>query len=387
VVGGQPPVIQFDQQHAVWDANDPNYLGEFEFGKSGHYDYTFVNTSAGPAEMGLEFMSCGCSKVKVCVLNSGELDAFKKDHNDAPLHWQDLPRSEVHGVTVPPGSGGIVRLGFEVRKVANRTTLTIRLWSNAQGKARSPEIELNTAAAFVMPVRYSPAIKDIGYLGPRGSAHAEFWFWSATRDRFDLDVREKREDPCFVFRATDLTPEQCRQLEKRLNTERGFSTRVKRAYKVEVEVYEQRGGKQLDLGPFQRNVPMVVDNAPPPEGENGPLLKGWVRNNDIVIGNPEDLGHIDLKTFPLDGGRERRVPLSTDATVTLALDQVPSFLDAELTLKEKANGKARWELRVKVKPRMLRPGMLPDDSAILLRLEGPSARRIRIPVLGNAVQG
>src|SRR5207302_1952695 len=101
---------------------------------------------------------------------------------------------------------------WEVRKTNSRNNLSIKLWSQAQGRGRDQDLDLQTPVAFVMPVRFSPQIKDFGSLGPHSVERAEFWFWSATRDHFDLDVKEKKEDPCFVFQATPLNAAECRDL-------------------------------------------------------------------------------------------------------------------------------------------------------------------------------
>jgi hypothetical protein len=383
-----PPVLQFEQTEAVWKHPDPevkNYAAEFEFGSADHYDFPFANPGPVPVELGLSYTSCGCSMVKVGLLGLAELEAFKKDRKDERISWQTLPKGETKGITVPPHSGGIVRLGWEVRKIISHNTLLIKLWSQPAGRVRDPETVLQAAVAFVMPVRFSPQIKDFGNLGPRGKAPAEFWFWSATRDHFDLEVKDKTPDPCFVYHVSKpLSEAECRVLGKDLR-ERGFLTLVKSAYRVTVDIHAEREGKQLDLGPFVRNLPMVVDHAVADE-QAGPQLKGWVRG-DIVVGTAEEAGRIDLKSFPVNSPREKLIPLWTDAGVKLVTDQVPDFLDVELKAKATANNKTRWELRVRVKPQLVLPGPLPEDSAILLRMDGTPPRRIRIPVQGTAVQG
>jgi hypothetical protein len=379
-----PAAIQFDQQGSVvWDPADKDYVAEFEFAKEGHYDFPFVNTASTPAELGLSDTSCGCSNVKVCVLSSAEQDAFKGGKLDMEsIHWEALPRDEDKGLVVPPKARGVVRLIWRVRKINAKSTLTIKLWSRAEGRSRDPEIKLDTPVVFVMPVRFSPSIKDFGTLGPHGVGRAEFVFWSSTRDHFDLHLKGLKEDPCFVCRVTPLSLPQCREVAEQLK-ERGFYTRVKAAYRVDVEVREESNGRQLDLGPFQRNLPVVTDD--PVTGEmTGPVLKGRVRG-DITV-DTED-GHIDLKNFAVNSARERRVPVWTDAGVPLALDAVPDFLRAKLTPKTTFNGKTRWELRVTTRPGALLPGGMPEDSAIILRATGTSPRRIRVPVVGNAVQG
>jgi hypothetical protein len=191
-----------------------------------------------------------------------------------------------------------------------------------------------------------------------------------------------------MFRAVPLDQAECADLQKRLLQDAGINTRVHSAYRVEVTIYEERGGRQLDVGPFQRNVPFAIDQ-PVADLPAGPLVKGWVVLRDITVGNPEDLGHIDLKSFPINVPREpRRVPLWTPAGVKLELvkPEVPDFLDVALAEKETAANKTRWELRVGVRSRLLRPGTLPEDGAIILRTNSMPPRRIRIPVLGTAVQ-
>jgi hypothetical protein len=379
------PVLVFEQKRAVWDPTDTDYAAEFEFGPGGHYDYLFTNPGPTPVQLGVSHVNCGCiNKVKACLLSLDALEEYKRDKRDDKLHWEVLPTDERHGITVPPQSGGIIRPVWGDRSASGLRTFKITLWSQPEGKGRDQETVLVAPVAFVMPVRYYPEMRDIGILAPQGMARADFWFWSATRDHFALDLKEKTGDPCFVFQATPLDKAECGELTKRLRAA-NINTRVKSAYRVEVSVYEERGGGQLDLGPFHRNVPLAIDDAVA-DLPTGPLLKGWVRG-DIAVGNPEDLGQIDFRSFPIRARRDRRVPLWTAAGVKLSADQVPEFLDVELKEKETAANKTRWELHVGFRSRLLRPGNLPEGSAIILRTNGMPPRRIRIPVLGNAVQG
>jgi len=370
-----PPVVppgtallQFEQKKAVWDPEDKDFAAEFEFGKEGFYDFPFTNPTAVPVQLGVSFMSCGCSTVSASI---------QKDD------WQILTVQDTKGITIPPQAKGVVRLMWTVRKTNSRSNLAVKLWTQTEGRPREQNIDLEALVAFVLPVRFSPHIKDFGTLVPHGVGHAEFWFWSGTRDHFDLDVKEKKDNPCFVFEAKPLSAAECRDLEKRLK-DMDIGTHIKAAYRVNVDVYEERGGQNLDLGPFVRTMTMTVDHNDADE-RVGPQLKGFVRGA-VEVGNAEDQGRVDLKSFPVNGAHERRLSLATAAEVKLVPDQVPDFLDVAVTPKKSANGKASWELRVAVKPGVLRPGPLPEDSAIILRMESMPPRRIRIPVLGNAVQ-
>jgi hypothetical protein len=118
----------------------------------------------------------------------------------------------------------------------------------------------------------------------------------------------------------------------------------------------------------------------------GPTLKGVVRG-DLVFGTPEDQGHVHLKNFLVSSAREYLFTISTGSGVKLVPEQVPDFLEVGVTAKETANGKTVWQMRVAIKPRVLRAGPLPDNCAIILRTEEMPPRRIRIPVTGNGVPG
>jgi len=379
-------VVKFDEEKAVWDKNDPDFVPEFEFGSDGHYDYRFVNDSNVPVQMGLGFTSCGCSKVSVCLLPLQELEAFRKDKDEKRLHdWHDFPKVDTQGITIPPHSGGVIRLGWTVRKINVRSTLMIKMWTKPQGRPPDADTNLEAHVAFVMPFRFSPQIKDIGTLVPHGMRRAEFVVWSATRDHFELDVKDKRENLCFVCEAKAVPAEEFAALAKKLNEDSGIITRIKSAYRFIVEVHEEREGRHLDMGPFARILPLRVDRIDYDEGV-GPLIKGLVRG-DIVVGMPEDQGKVDLKNFRVTEAAQRRVSLSAAAGVKLVPDQVPDYLDVTLTTKTMGTGRTDWVLRVVVKPGMLTPGPLPDDTAIFLRMDGTPPRRIRIPVVGNAVPG
>ncbi|MCS7047002.1 MAG: hypothetical protein NZO58_11655, partial [Gemmataceae bacterium] len=77
----------------------------------------------------------------------------------------------------------------------------------------------------------------------------------------------------------------------------------------------------------------------------------------------------------------------SDAKSELVIDQVqPSALKVHLAIDRDAppGPKTRWKLEVQVPPDQ----QINDDSAITLRLKNADPpRRIRIPIVGHAVQG
>jgi hypothetical protein len=394
---GTPPprgvsALKFEEAHASWDPKDSTYAAEFEMGTDSHYDYFFTNPTSAPVQMGVEFTSCGCSKVDACLMSPKEQAAFKQNKNEGALAWHSLIGKEFQGIdakgmTVPPGAAGVVRLTWANRKM-HTSTLSVKLWSQAEGRAREI-VELDARVIAVPPVRCTPRLKDIGILGPGGVGHAEFWVWSATRDDFKLDVQNKDNNPCFVYQVKKLNTEEGAVLNKLLNelkaTEQrsDFNTRFKCAYRVIVDVYEQREGKQLDLGAFARTIAFAVDGDF--DERIGPILRGRVRG-DIDVGNSEDMGRVNLGNFSVNSPRDARLSIRAAPGIKLTVEQAPEFLKVEVTPKEKTKIKTSWELHATVKPGvLLQYGPLPDDCAVTLRMEAPSPRRIRVPVEGNAL--
>jgi hypothetical protein len=370
--------LQFDEKRAVWDKDDPEHGKEFELGMEGHYDFPFINPTDAPVQLGLVSVSCGCSNVGVCTLSAEQLEAFKKDRKDEHLLWQVLPKG-YQGVNIPPHTGGIVRLGWTPRQSNQRKRLAIGLWTESGGK-RTEDLLLECTIQMVTPVRCSPRIADIGTLTAHGTAQHDFWCWSATRAHFDLAAQDKEANPCFIYKITPLSPAEFPKLQKMLQEEHGIDTRVQAAYKLTVEVYEERGGKQFDLGPFERTVPLIVDGNQSDE-PLGPVIKGMVRG---IIDLPADQqGQVNLKLFTVDGVPEWHFIVRTPPDVKLVVEQVPSFLSAMLTSKSASRGE--WDLHLKLKPGVLQPGPI-ENSTILLRTDGTPTRRIRIPVVGTATK-
>ena len=60
------------------------------------------------------------------------------------------------------------------------------------------------------------------------------------------------------------------------------ATRIRSAFRVTVKVHETMGGKQLDLGAFQRNLPVAVSG----DGEEltvaTPSVRGIVRSTFVI---------------------------------------------------------------------------------------------------------
>jgi len=153
---------------------------------------------------------------------------------------------------------------------------------------------------------------------------------------------------------------------------------VRKAYHFKVTIKEQASAKQMDQGAFHHTVSFLLDNEKVP----GPQIFGTVKG-DIIIGNTEDRGKVDLKIFRAKEGVTRTVSLWTDDKVNLQKEsQVPATLEVKLNKEEKAGNRVKWGLEVTVPPNT-QFGAFPEESVVILRVMTVPPRFIRIPVTGN----
>jgi hypothetical protein len=405
--GSGPPAstqraIHFAQTSPVWDKDDPEYILEWERGVKGHYDYVFTNKSDEPVELGLEYSACDCSSVTIAsTTSSEEWQAYQQEKigrgpGDEPAgkgsSWSkplQVPLKDPKSfVVVPAKANGVARLSWESRKqTGNKLELRIRFWMQPQGKPSLKNLSENidTPVLIVPPIVYREERLDLGAIGGQEFNRAEFLCWSSTRPSVNLTVPTPADDPNFVCTATPLSAESVKAIEKRLRGD-GVNTRIKVGFRVSVAVYEQRKGKILDQGPFQRRVPLFVDGEP--QDPQGPLVVGQVRG-EVQIGTGDDQGKVQLKTFRVSDGTRTVIGLRAPRGTELKLEShQPSYLQVKLLPdgKDTTGTRARWRLEVTVPPNTP-AGPLPEDGAIILRTLGTPPRFIRVPVLGNALQG
>ncbi len=394
---------------ALWEPNvplDPKaapYAAEFEVLKDrkdgGHYDFEFKNESSENAEVGLGEMNCRCSGAKACLLVGEDWDRYqqikkidpitraRKDDDNFP--WRPLADKDGNGLSVPPGSRGLVRLSWEVRRPEiERATLTLKVWSGTAGKPSERLFTtLRVDISYVLPVNFTPERVDVGVLTAKGtSAPTGFVCWSATRD---LKIAVHNTDPCFEFTARRLDDKECRKLTDTLRA-LNIPTRIRSACKVKVVVHEQKGDKQLDLGAFQRAAPLTIRD------EDGsllevslPTIRGYVQG-EIKVG-ALDQSKIDLGNFKAQVGTEITTRVWSKPGTELEYQGfTPAGLNLNVKLKKlPKESDASWnvyEMKVTVPPD-IQPGPLHEDSAVILRTRGPQGRVMRIPVIGTAGRG
>ncbi|MBM4071175.1 MAG: hypothetical protein FJ271_19900 [Planctomycetes bacterium] len=398
VVPPPPPdqeLLRFPEVKAVWDPKDEEYAFEVERDDRGSYDYYFENAYPGSVQLGLESTSCDCSDVKVGLLAStellsrwqkletrrrnGERDAVFSDND---LTW--LPLDKIKGVTVPAQGTGLLRVGWHARKPeGNQLRLKVGVWSYPDDHATQRRwLYVDMLTRVVPRLGFNTGKVSLGTLSG-GKATAEAIAWSATRSKLNLQVTN--DDPLCAWTVTPLSKQSTPVLEASLR-KGGLNTRVRSAAALRLTVAEEKGGKVLDQGPFQRRPTITLDGETVQDGL--PLFQGRVQG-DIRIGGLDESGKIQLKSFPVSDGVRQKLFLWADRKIALEVDaRHPAFLEAKLaeSSEESSAKEKKWILEVVV-PRGSPPGPFADDSAILLRTDAVPPRRVRIPIQGTAVPG
>jgi hypothetical protein len=411
--------LVFAELRAKWDPDDPEYAMEFERGQPGHYDFAFQNPTGETIELGLFKTSCDCSNVQAALLSDQEWtiwkDLEKKRSPTVPLddsatnkfRWQSLTASDKSGMRVPGNSRGLVRVSWMSRKgEGQQLRLAVDLWTEPQGQPRQRRpVRLETSSVVVGPVLFTRPTLPVAALAPEATAQQQVFFWSATRSKLNFAIANK--NPLIVWKAVPLGPDECRLLQRavrgkdkknekavdqrqlhKFSIPEGmeYNTRVRSAFRVTVTVYQKKGDKQLDQGPFQEMLPLHVDGQ---MVAGTPAVLGRVQG-EVEIPVANDQGKIDLGNFPGKAGVKKNVILWTERGTTLSLAKHHPGLYVKLTenTKESTSSKRHWELKIEIFPGS-QTGPLPDDSAIILRIpetQSTPSRQIRIPVLGTAVQ-
>jgi hypothetical protein len=386
--GQAKEVLDFPEKQALWDADDKNYVKEFEPEMPGHYDYSFRNNTGGTVELGLFHSSCDCASIEVYLLAEEQMSAWltaKKAGKAASLE-NAIPLKKVdhrNGIDIPAGSAGVVRVNWKSRKaVGEYLRLSIRLWAQPKGKSTDRGyVDLETRSMLVPPVVFDREELSLGTLAPGGVAEAECTWWSATRTKADLKAQD--DDPLVTWVITPFSRAQCDKLEEQLR-KRKINTRIQLAGKLQVKVVEAKGKHQLEQGPFNRLAPLALEEQPL---TLRPRLVGRVLG-EVEVGTGKDQGKINLESFSAARGKKLRVALRTDPNTVLTVDSAkPAYLKVQIKANKEASTpqKAGWTLEVEV-PADSHLGTFAEDSAVILRTQATPPRYIRIPVVGSAVQ-
>lgn len=386
-----PPGLKFLRTRAVWDPKDPDFYKEFEPDVEGHYDFPFLNPSEQTVTLGFARTSCDCSKLRVAVVGPAEAarlaDGLDKDPYpvDPKWTWVELPQNDVTGVDIPPRAGGVVQIYWKSRKSpGSALRLNIRLWMQPTGRAADRSFEsLEVPVIIAYPIRFLPDKVAFGPVGGGGLVQEDVIAYSSTRDKLPFKAEKSDLDPLFqVTVVGPLSPTEMSELSEKLRAAKN-NTKVTAAVRFRIRLQEQAGGRQLDQGPFAREMPIEMEDGTaisPPQVTA--TLKG-----DVEIGVPEDVGRVSFRPFASRDGGHKSVPLWSDGSKLTIESKVPEFLEVKLREmpKDSVPGRTKWMLDVHVPPGSL-VGALPEDSVIILKSTGGN-RKVRIPVVATAGQG
>ena len=388
-----PPALQFLRTKAIWDADDENYVMETEEGVKGYYDLPFLNPNDQPITLGFGKTSCDCSKLTVAALDSKGVVKFNEimDAKPKPVRfpidpdwdWKELPQDNVKGIDIAAKGGGVVRVAWDGRKKpGSRLRLVLTMWMHPPGKIDDRTFEnLEVPVTVAEPVRFIPYPRlSLGAIGANGSSSGQFLAYSSTRDNLKLRLDPNKIDPLFETTITPLGAKESRELQDKLVGDQQ-TTRVRSLYRIEVRVHEEKGGVQLDQGPFSKKLPILIDDF---DFDLTPPDVTGASKGEVEIGVLEDAGRVFFKPFVSRDGASRTVPLWSESAASLEIEKFsPAYLKVELKpdAKDSKATRKRWILEVRIPPNSL-IGSLPEDAVIILKT--PATRRVRIPVVASA---
>lgn len=385
--------LRFLANRAIWDDTDPDYVKEFETGSDGFYDFPFINPGTTPVTLGFGQSSCDCSQLKVAVFEPELAAGFATMSPKNPLVfpkdpvWTALSVNEKAGVEIPVGGAGVARMQWNGRKgPGQRLRLNIRMWMQPTGRPDDRSFEtLEVPIVMSEPLRFTTEKLSLGVMSSGGVLQGEFIAWSPTREGLDLKIDTAKLPPHLEATIAKLDDAARKRLDASFREDRK-GTRVRSAFRIVAKVSEKKDDKQLDQGPFRREIPLLSADIPFPL--QTPLVTVHVRG-DIDVGAAEDNGAVHLKSFSAKNGVRKTVPVWHDGADELTVESVyPTVLEVKLTrsAKESTPARGKWSLDVNVPPGAWH-GPFQEDAVILLKTNSTPPRKIRIPVVGNGGQG
>jgi hypothetical protein len=402
---------------------------DLEVGAPGHYAFWCQNRNDKPVVVRVPRVSCQCAGADLAIVPA---DAYR-DYligsalAGGPLCSAFIPTAALTHValsrrldwnvlinpdqkqtldgTVPPADPttgpqfALVRLTWTGKAVGPKTIDAQLFAGIGDGIPSHTELKaaINVVPAFDVvrrdesgkwsPVRELP----FGELVAESAVHQEFFISSTTRAHLLLNIASEPSDTCVTW--TEPVPASANELTTLQDLTRGEDKsirRVKSLYKVRVTVRERvvtnDGGKKeihtLDLGLLERKLTVSAVDG----GTMTLAIKGRVLGEVTLLGGA-DSGRIDLgSSFPADIDRTRDVVLLAERPglelSLLETDIVPNYLKVKLEPLPPLGERNQYRLRVTV-PKHSVIGALPENSAVVLKTNGPNPRRLRVPVKGT----
>jgi hypothetical protein len=369
---------------------------------AGHHAFRFRSKVDKPTTVGVNWKNCKCASVEICIAPNEwkalpEVELVKKAE-DPSLEWTPLDK-EGKGFDIPGMAIGWVRIGWKADKSGDER-FKADLWLYSPDHGIGFPLEIGVSFVEAVRIRCADDLEKIdpyiGRLGPGDQKDAKLVIWSSTRESFTLEPAPARPDPCFHYGdPKKLTDEQLKRLTQ--NSRKALS-----GYEVAITVHERAEDKQLDIGPFRREVRWKSDAVKDPiRAHVQGIILGEVTAS--VAGSEEP--RLDMGVMNAGRPRVHKIHLETEnSKVELALDDATcdflqvKMLDGKEGKKEDlGDGTARktWTVNVSFRSDSGFRGRFPDPDkpgyescAVVFRIAhagdpNEAPRRIKVMVRGQ----
>ncbi len=403
-------------EKASWDGDEPpempayaRYAKEMEQRVEGHYDFWVANVHDASASVALKSKSCKCADVQLGVVPADAVAAFLAEQSPSitgkveraavekllttaaknqaltkNVEWKPLQEFD-SAMQVPAADAktglrlAIVRLVFHPKDPGH--LMIVAEVNHVVSGGSVVQSRFEVPVAMVPPVMMYPETANIGEINSGDQRKMEFVLWSATRDSFPLKLPDLPEDPTFVFgEPVKLDGSAVIAELIRMKANRPGS-KPRSGYKVSLTIHESLNDKLLELGPLSRRLMF----NPSTEYETVCETKGTVRGDvQLIDANGANADRIRLGEFEADRPTSKTYILkaSSPGMQFRVVSWTPAAIIPKLEVKSAAA--QLWQLKVDVPPNSI-AGPLPYGSSIVLETVGKKARRVRVPVEGNAM--
>ena len=381
--------------------------------------FFFVNDNAQPVKVGLIRSSCRCTVAELYLLKgngsqwfAGVASGLIGQSICGPLsvsllypaqvnalagaaQWYELKKDQ-EAVSVPPGGGGWVRMGWDAEQ-PGPIRLDATLWMEDPQMGKRATLEVATFVHESFRVRSNVFFGTVREANLRDGVRNDLIVWSATRPAFRLKVNpgslriDPRSDPLEIGTPELLTPAERREAER--STTEPVPGGMLSAWRVPLTLRAMAadGKTPCDIGPFSRT--LLVTSPDFPTIEKVVNVSGRVRGL-VEFGNDNDMGELNLGVFSRKVGKTDSINLTSELT-GLDTNRTAKFLTPVISDPEPVGTSRRqWKLKLTVKPGAAfgrfprKEDALYEDSAVYLigTAPGQPPRTVRIAVMGSATE-
>lgn len=406
---------------------------DWEVGIPGHFDFWFQNPNPEEVQIFLQGKSCTCAGAKLAVipqesttkslqlssigilgnpLQSMAMLPFAAAELTKDLNWVDMSMENESDRKMIPGAKGnpqwgILRVTFSNAKPSEQKRITAAIMSTLpNGVPSRKELSVMSRVGSGLSVfarfKGGPSMVDFGVIHPYESATRDVYLFSFTRPEMSPRVAwlsKEDTDPCLTFTPpVPVIGSEFDEVVNLIDTEFKLGpVRILSMSKITVTLREriEEGDPKkivhrMEMGPFEKLLIASLGDSSDHSAQRIPI-RGTIRGELRVVSGTDERDRIDFgKTVNALTGETREVEIRSDK-VGLDAELLPEltsppYLQVEMTLKGEQAGRKSWNLKVRIPPQKLN-GSFPADSAIIIKLKDGSNHRIRIPVIGQALEG